>query len=347
MPRKFAALLLGLLVLGPAYLFSGETRGSGKGTPVFSKEKILLGGATQTVLIRGRNRKNPVLLFLHGGPGYSEMPYAPLFQAPLEKHFTVVQWDQRGTGQSYAKDIPKDSMTLDQIVADACELAEVLKKRFGQKKIYLIGHSWGTIVGMNAAARHPELFYAYVGMGQVTDVERSEKASFEFTVRQARQTQNEAALRELSQIGEPPYYNFSIKNLNVQRKWLLAFGGSFREPSSDQKCSRAYLSSPESKSMDPALLEESIRFSMETLAPDILKVNFFRQIPELKVPVYFLLGRSDYTTSSVLAEEYFRQLSAPRKELVWFERSGHHPHFEEPERFAEVLTAIARAAPGK
>jgi len=135
---------------------------------IASLEQVSLGDLKQFILIRGRNRTHPLLLFLHGGPGMPAMYLAHRFQKRLEDHFVVVHWDRRGAGKSYNKDIPLETMNVEQMIADTCELIRYLKRCFDQEKIYLVGHSWGTYLGMLVVHRHPELFYAYVGIGQLT-----------------------------------------------------------------------------------------------------------------------------------------------------------------------------------
>ena len=298
---------------------------------------VRLGGLDQTVVIRGEDRRNPVLLFLHGGPGYSEIPYMRAFQTPLESRFTVVQWDQRGTGKSYSPSIPRESMTIQQFVSDTCQLAEWLRDRFHQRKIVLVGHSWGSIIGTLAVQRRPDLFSAYVGIGQVVDVVEGEKISYQFTLDQARRLKNKEAARELAGIGTPPYYNNSLDNVFVQRKWLSALGGAVHSLKEDRRLDDIYFSAPEYSDQDRARLKQGIRFSMSCLADQLLQVHLLEQAPKLEVPVFFLAGRYDYTTPFELTKRYFDRLSAPRKELIWFEHSSHSPHLEEPEKFAKVM----------
>ena len=221
-----------VLLLGSAYVIYCQYRTASEiaivdPPGIESMERITLGGVYQQIYIRGENRENPVLLFVHGGPGFSGMVPVRHYNRELEEHFVVVNWDQRGTGKSYSRKIPSESMNLEQIVDDALELTLKLRERFAVEQIYLVGHSWGTIVGVHAADRHPEYYHAYVGVGQAVDFVEAEKISYEFTVDQARILDHQEALEELRQIGPPPYTVDEREKIGVQRKWLFEFGGKF------------------------------------------------------------------------------------------------------------------------
>jgi pimeloyl-ACP methyl ester carboxylesterase len=169
---------------------------------IASLEKIRLGGVEQWIQIRGNDRTKPILLFLHSGPGFPEMPFSHV-NAPLEKDFVVVQWDQRGSGKSYSPLIPESSMTIEQFVADTHELAQLLLRRFGRPKLYLVAHSWGSIVGALTVLNYPELFYGYVGISQAVDPPESERMMYRFALETATAQGDEKAVKELHRIGLP------------------------------------------------------------------------------------------------------------------------------------------------
>lgn len=156
-------------------------------------EKIWLGGLDQWIQIRGQDRTKPILLFLHGGPGFPQMPFAHL-NAELEQYFVVVQWDQRGAGKSYSRAVPDESMRVAQFVADAHELVQSLLARFGARKCYLVAHSWGSLFGAQLVARYPELFFAYVGIGQTVDLPQTEQVLYQFALDSAQNDRNEDAI---------------------------------------------------------------------------------------------------------------------------------------------------------
>lgn len=301
-----------------------------------SLEKIRLGGIDQWVLIRGWDRMNPVLLFLHGGPG------APLFTycrdigvtAKLEQHFVMVYWEQRGTGKSFSPSIPAETMTIEQFVSDTHELSQILRKRFGVERIFLLGRSWGSLIGILCAHRHPEIFHAYVGIGQMVNPTENDSISYQFTLETAASLGNEEAVEELKEIGPPPYDH---RDLRVQRRWLTSFSNipDSQEPSSKKRL----LSTPEYSLFDIIKMGIDPYFSTKHLwDEELYQMNLMEQAPSIEVPVYFLVGRHDYFTPSQLVVEYYERLIAPQgKELIWFEESGHEPELQEPEKFYDIM----------
>jgi pimeloyl-ACP methyl ester carboxylesterase len=304
---------------------------------VDSLEEVSLGGLEQWLLIRGWDRSNPVLLHLHGGPGSADISIARFFDTELVKHFTVVHWDQRGAGKSFSPDIPPESMTREQFVADVRELSDMLRKRFGVPRIYLVGHSWGSEIGALAASRNPELFHAYVGVGQVVEDSEQERISYQFALDRARETGNQRAIRELREVGPPPYGG--VSQLLVQRKWLERFGGVSRSEGATMRAliERA-LSSPDYSIADAARFFRGQSFSLAHMFEEGLKTNLFQQAPRIEVPAYFLCGRHDYNTPCELAERYYRALEAPRgKHFIWFEDAAHMLPYEVPDQYADAL----------
>lgn len=314
-----------------------DSEGNIKPKSVTTLEKVALGGINQSILIRGHDISAPILLFLHGGPGFPEMGVAYKFQRKLEEHFIVVNWDQRGAGKSFSKKIPEESMTIEQFVSDALELIQLLRERFEKEKIYLVGHSWGSALGLLLIHRYPELFFAYIGIGQVIDPLESEHVSLEFVQSVAKDRRNKKAIKELAEIQLP--YGKNINALLTQRKWLQKFGGTTYEKGG-MFLFKIALGSPESSFKDVFNLFKCLNFSLENMNTEIEELKFFKTIPEVSIPVYFCIGRHDYQVSFELAERYFNQLQAPQKKLIWFENSAHLPHLEEPEKFDDVMISM-------
>ena len=315
-----------------------DESGEVKPNSVTSLEKVLIGGIDQSVLIRGHDKGNPILLFLHGGPGSIEAPFAYKFQRDLEEHFIIVNWDQRGAGKSYSKKIPKESMTIEQFILDAHELIQLLLNRFNQKKLFLVGHSWGSILGTLVVSRYPELIQAYVGIGQVVNILENEKVSYQYTIDQAKERGNKKALKQLKKLEPYPEKNTNdIKALRKQRKWLTKFGGVMHNGTSWWPYIKIALASPEYSLKDMIKVIGGLKFSIETMWAQMFEIDFPKQIPELKVPVYVCMGRFDYNTPFELAEKYFNQLQAPKKKFIWFENSAHMLNTEEVEKFHEFL----------
>ncbi|MBA4601092.1 alpha/beta fold hydrolase [Thermoactinomyces mirandus] len=306
-----------------------------KGTA--SIETIKLGGIRQTIMIRSRSNHHPILLFLHGGPGLAHIGFMRHYQAELEKHFIVVHWDQRGAGKSFSAKIDPDTMTLEQLVSDTHDLIQFLLKRYKQKKVYLAAHSWGSIIGALFAKKHPSLLHAYIGIGQMTDAEKSELLSYQFLLIHARNNRNFWAVRALNRIGYPPYQR--ICNLHVQRRWLSRFSGDIRNGSLCRYLAKGFISS-EYTLADWFRWCRGCRFSFNHLMTQLMKVNLFEEIDELKVPVYFCTGRYDFLSPFELQERLLQKIKAPVKDIIWFENSAHYPYLEENSAFLVALLRI-------
>ncbi len=298
-------------------------------------ERVQLGGISQWIQIRGTDRKNPVLLFLHGGPGFTAMPASHLHQAPWEEYFTVVHWDQRGAGKTYAENDPQKvapTMTVDRMVADAEELVAHLRARFGQPKLFLMAHSWGTVLAVKLVQRHPEWFHAYVGVGQVVDLRESERLAYEALLDEARRANDRQALAELESIAPYPAPSGStpVAKLVLQRKWLVTYGGYAYRRVDDHYGDLVTLS-PAYTDRDVRAFGEGIAFSIGALWGQLTDLSF-DEVTELGCPVVLFHGRSDLNTSARLAGRWYERLRAPSKKLVWFEHSAHMVLEDEPGR---------------
>jgi proline iminopeptidase len=302
---------------------------------IAEERRVTLGDWDQYVLIRGRNRTAPILLYLHGGPGTSEMPLLRVYNSALEENFVVVNWDQRGTGKSYSANLDPASLTLDRMTRDLDELVDLLRAEFGHDRILLVCHSFGTQLGLEYVSRHPEKVAAYVGVGQVTNETKSDALGYTWALAEAKARDDKEAVRTLNEIGPPPY---SIANVQRQRKYISRYGGAFRKPRSLLDLVFTSLKAPESSWPDVIAFVRGTSLSMKALWPTVLAFDANTSYPRLEVPVFFVLGRHDRQVSPELAARYFDHLEAPYKELIWFEGSAHSPPFEEPDRFnAEIM----------
>jgi pimeloyl-ACP methyl ester carboxylesterase len=342
-------LLVALVVLGVAgyfYISRGAftpaiTDAAGQPLPgsIASLEAVQLGGTEQWILIRAVDRANPLLLFLHGGPGAAEMVITRPHTAALEEHFLVVHWDQRGAGKSASAVDPESAMNIEQFISDTRELVELLRKRFAKEKVYVVGHSWGSVLGVLTVQRYPELFYAYIGVGQVVHMEENERLSYRWTLQQAREADDSEAIAQLEEIGPPPYGEDSFDKLYTQRQLLAKYGGEIHgSPEGNQGLFMKYIT----EATEYTILEK-IQFSpamiktLQLMWDEVMTVNLMVQAPRLEIPVYFMIGRHDYETPFELAERYFETLQAPSKSWVWFEQSAHSPNIEEAEKFNDLL----------
>jgi pimeloyl-ACP methyl ester carboxylesterase len=349
--RKNELLLLLSVALSAALVSCASTKPirDSKGRPLPGSvaliERVRLGGVPQFVCARGRSADNPILLVLHGGPGSAMTPMFVHYNRALENDFIVVNWDQRGAGKSYSRKIQKESMTVDRFVEDAHELVVWLKARFGKEKIYLLGHSWGSVLGTLLVNRYPGDFIAYAGTGQFVNGRDNELDSYRFTLSEAERLGKKTAIRELKKIGPPVdgLYSGGLNSFSVQRKWLKAFRGSvYSKKGMYGLVMPALFNTTEYSGINIFDYLNGIQTSTKTMWPEVVKIDLEAAAPEWEVPAYFLMGRHDWNTPHELAAAYFERLKAPTKTLIWFENSGHWPSMEEPAAFNEAILRMLR-----
>ena len=333
------ACIIAVYIVLKLIMFMPAVRGKNS---ISTLETVKIGGIDQTMLIRGEDTGNPILLYLHSGPGSTEMVSFRAYHPELEKHFTVVLWEQRGTGKSYAASIPSETMTIDTMVSDTGEVIQYLLKKFNQEKLFLAGHSWGSLLGILAAQKYPDFLYAYVGSGQEVTPGDGEKISYQYALDKARELNNTQAVKELEKlsstydyldvVNNPGWYD----NLMTERKWLVKFNGETHSQGNSFLIVPSLLPS-EYTLGDFIRFGQGVQFSLKALWPQIMQVNFMNSADSLSVPVFFLQGRHDHNTPSSLVEDYFNALDAPYKELIWFEYSAHHPMYEEAQKYEQIL----------
>jgi pimeloyl-ACP methyl ester carboxylesterase len=312
---------------------------------VATLQRLRIGGADQWVLERSEDLSNPIILFVHGGPGTSELASNRRNTRDLERCFTVVNWDQRGAGKSYAAIQDVSAMKIEQFVDDTRELTVHLLKKFGKERLVLVGHSWGTVIGTLAVARSPQLYSCYVGIGQISNMAEGEALSYQWVLDQARQGHHRRALRSLTAMGPPPYTSDWQKKTVTERAYLAKFGGQVRASRHGAMgmVLRSLLVAPEYTLRDRVNFFRGVLGSMRLLWPQLLEVDLFEQVPELQVPVFFIEGRHDWEVPSILSARYFEALRAPSKRLIWFENSAHLPNAEERDRFNQIMRDDVRA----
>ena len=301
---------------------------------------VKIGGIDQWIQIRGQDRSNPVLLCLHGGPGGTWLPLTTLF-VPWEKEFTVVQWDQRGAGKTLETTgaAVADTMSVDRMAQDGIEVAEFLRTHLHKDKIILLGHSWGSILGIRMARERPDLFYAYVGTGQVSSMPRSQKASYAQLLENARRASDARAVKQLEDIGAPPFdsmekvttYFDVLDTYESDRTGLSSMGP-------------VVLTAPGFSLWDIySRFRGFAKIPPWRLYRDMLATDLPALGLDFKVPVYFFQGAQDDVTPATLAREYFREIRAPHKEMVLIEGAGHFAVWIAPDRFLHELVARVKA----
>ncbi|HET6434419.1 MAG TPA: alpha/beta fold hydrolase [Xanthomonadaceae bacterium] len=306
---------------------------------------IPLGGVAQWISVRGRDRRNPILLVLHGGPGSPTLPVAWTFQSPWEDYFTVVQWDQRGAGRTFAgndADAQAPGMTIARMTDDAEALVRYLRATYGKQRIFVLGHSWGSVLGVALAQRRPEWLYAYVGVGQIVDFRENERRGYAWTLERARADGNAEAVRELEALAPYPGDDpLTIERIGAQRRWLMHYGGLAWGRRDFQWDADAWKLSPDYTDADWERIDAGGLFSLAHLLAPLSAVDY-RATTRFACPVFLFLGRHDYATPSSLAAEWFATLRAPARRLVWFADSAHMPMQEEPGRFLLHLVREVR-----
>jgi pimeloyl-ACP methyl ester carboxylesterase len=314
-----------------------------------SLESARIGGIDQWIEVRGQNVNNPILLFIHGGPGIAFIPLAGAWQGSWEKYFTVVQWDQRGAGKTYAsndKEVQRRTMNLPQMEHDTLDVVNYLRNRFKREKIFVLGHSWGSVLGLSLAHEHPELIYAYVGVGQVVSMARNEEVGYHDALQEARKRHNEQAIKDLESIAPYPPPNGDLKKTSLVRDWerdLLGPPPSAPQFVDTKRILTAVVSAPEYSLADDYGWIQGTPFSINIMLPQIAKVDLNGLGSDFRAPIFFFEGRHDPYSPSSLIWEYIQTIKAPRKEFIWFENSGHFPFFEEQQRFGDQL--IQRVLP--
>ncbi len=334
------ALILGILLISspgsPQPILDQD--GNILAASISEKNFVEINGVKQGMFIKGNNLKNPVLLYLHGG--MPEYFLTNKYPAILEDYFTVVWWEQRGSGISFSEDIPQETINLEQFISDTIEMTNYLRERFGKEKVFLMGHSGGTFIGIQAAARAPELYYAYIGMAQMTYQLESEKLAYDYMLQVTKETGNRKLNLKLKENpvtienGIPVSYN-AIRDVAMHS---LGIGTTHQMKSvitgifMPSLMNRAYT------------LKEKINMwrgksksGISSLWSEMMVIDLRTQILNLEIPVYFLNGKYDYTVSSSMAKEYFENIQAPVKGFYWFDQSAHSPLFEEPEKVRSII----------
>ena len=313
-------------------------------------ETVRIGGIEQFVTIRGVDRRNPVLLILHGGPGFVEAPLAWWNTRGLEEYFTVVEWDQRGAGKTYLINDPKlvaPTMTPDRMISDTEELISWLRTNLGKRKIFLLGHSWGSYLGLEVAKRHPDWLYAYIGTGQATDIRESERRGYAYALAAAKTASNKDAISQLESIAPyaAPGRPIPLKSIMVERRWSDFFGGvmAYRTHQIDDE---AAVLSPDYTDAESAHVYDGNDYSEQFLFSNAMKLDL-TSIRDLKCPLILLEGRHDRTVNSEVAYEWFKAVRAPSKRFIWFEHSAHEVMAEEPGKVLMSLVLYARPIAAK
>lgn len=303
--------------------------------------QVTLNGHKEWISIRGEDSTKPVLLFLAGGPGGSQMAAVRYDLSLLEKEFVVVNWDQPGSGKSY-KSVPLNKLTPDTYVEDGYALTQYLCKEFKKEKIFLVGESWGSALGILLSEKYPEYYHAFIGTGQMVAFLETEYIDYELAMNIAKDRGDYDLVAKLEKNGPPPYYGSNVTWKSAEYlNYLSGIMATNPQISNGGFSTIRDLAASEYGLLDKAYYIIGIINTFNHVYPQLYEMDLRVGYTELDIPVYFLLGRHDINAPLSLSQDYFDMLKAPRKRLIWFERSGHNPWINESEKFAKTVIDIA------
>jgi len=309
--------------------------------------QIELNGRKEWISIRGQDAQNPVLLFLAGGPGGSQMAAVRHDLAALEKDFVVVNWDQPGSGKSYDA-TARSQLTKETYIDDGYALTEYLCQRFNQEKIYLLGESWGSALGIFLADQYPNRYHAVIGTGQMIDFLETEIIDYNQALEIARKKSDTAKVDKLLSNGSPPYYGKDVTLKSAAYlTYLTSYMGENPAIHNNGYNTLRDIFSPEYSILDKINFFRGIITTFNHVYPQLYDIDLRQSYQNLDVPVYFFLGRHDLNAPTALVEEYVGVLNAPVKKIVWFEHSGHSPWINESDSFVEELLQIKNTVSNK
>lgn len=349
---KYALIVaVGLLVLAVVALISVRAYNQSANAPKFAIQSptgvdesgyVKIGGIEQWIQIRGQDRDNPVLLCVHGGPGGTWIPLTEHFIS-WEKHFTVVLWDQRGAGKTLRATGASiaETMSVDRMAQDGIEVAEYVRAHLRKDKIVLLGHSWGSILGINMAKKRPDLFSVYVGTGQASDLPKSIAAAYAKVQEQARAANDAGTLRVLTKVGQPPFDS---------KEKIEGFFSSLDKypPASDRAAMKIVGRKLMAPKPDYSLRDEFDRFRGFMVVPtlqvynEMLGTRLSSLRPHFEIPIFFIQGTEDNLTPASLAEDYLKTIEAPHKEMVLLKGGGHFAFLSMADQLLEELVIRVR-----
>jgi pimeloyl-ACP methyl ester carboxylesterase len=325
-------MILTQIVFSSIYVFSPDNG------YYASVEQVNINDSEQYISVRTKDESLPVILFLAGGPGGTQMQATREFLSGLEENFTVINWDQPGTGKSYDAKYRYDVLTQERYVEDGHALTEYLMERFNQEKIYLIGESWGSYLAVLLCDKYPENYYAMIGTGQMVAFLETEEFCYNYVLDKAIDNNDAKLVDTLNEIGLPPYYgdNISLKmNTYLQRIYIeMATSSNIQHQDWDTFDT---LISPEYSIWDSIGFIRGLLFTFSDTYQTLYDKDLRTDVAELSVPIFIFHGEHDVNAPLYLAEEYYNLVNAPEKDFVLFERSGHNPMIDEYELFCEEV----------
>jgi pimeloyl-ACP methyl ester carboxylesterase len=330
---KYVCIVL-LLIIVIALLFPTWTPKIAGSNSISELKQVNINGTKLELMIRGQDKDNPIILFVHGGPGCSEIPYVTKYQDLLEKSFTVVHYDQRASGKSYHFFEDYSKLSSKEHVEDLLAVTDYVLKRFDREKVILIGHSYGTYIATQAAYKAPGKYTAYVGIGQMSDLQESELDSLEYCIQEAKKQNDETDYDYLQSI----YEKVKSGDMLTPRTLVRKYGGAARLIDDNEDYLKGFLYGSEYNLMDVIRFNLGVSSGQDILIEEALREPLSKIVTSLDLPYYFVMGQYDYMTSTSSAKNYFNKLKTTQtKDFVIFENSAHYPQFEEKEKFYEWM----------
>lgn len=294
--------------------------------------QISINGTKHQFMIRGKDKDNPIIIFVHGGPGCSEIPYVTKYQEKLEQHFTIVHYDQRGSGKSYHFFENYSELTSQLLVSDLLEITDYISNRFGKKKIILVGHSFGTYIALQAASQAPEKFSAYIGIGQMSDPIKGELNNLKYCLEQANIAGNNDDFKKLESLKA----KIEKGSIITPRSYIRKYGGAARLIDDNGDYYEGFLTHPEYNLLDVVRYLRGVSVS-QVLETEAINNPLPSLVTDIKIPCYFVMGQYDHMTSTQSAKEYFDSITVDKKEFKLYSNSAHYPQFEEEDKYSEWL----------
>lgn len=337
-------IIFGMLLLGLASNLGAAP------TAIHEQGFVSIGGIEQWITIKGAHSDNPVVLFVHGGPGNAMSAYADSLYGGWEKEFTLVQWDQRGAGRTYSRSGPgiASTLTLDRMAQDGVEVAEYLIQHLHKQRIVLVGSSWGSLLGVTIVKRQPKLFYAYVGTAQLVNMSENLTASYQRVYEQARELADQLAIEELDGIGAPPWK--SVARWRTFRKWRNDFQRRLATASAVPLVRSPEYASPQDLADDEAADDLSFahfNFVGTSMTGPLLDVDLKELGSIFSIPVYVIQGGVDLNAVPEIAREYVEWIKAPAKQFIVVPKTGHSDSRASLDALFDVLTHQVRAQIGR
>ena len=281
-------------------------------------ETATIGGISQALYFRGEDIKNPVILFVHGGPGQPEIPFLHDFQYPWEAHFTIVHWDQRNTGKTFFWNDPEailKTLNFERVLSDAHEVAQYIREKLNQDKIIVLGHSWGSVLGTALVQSCPQYFSAYIGLAQVVNMRDNERVGFDMLLELARKKGNNKDIRAIESLAPyPPNAAFDksfisrlITVRQLQAKYGIATGG-------DLKTIFRLLTSPHYSWQEKGYYSKDVLANQLPIFKYLFnEFDIHNFVTTFEIPVFIVMGERDYNSPHTLARDFFEEISAPHK----------------------------------